>query len=182
MFDINLREFSYISNILSTVRILLAAPIYYCLSLQTETGNYLAVFLMCVAAVTDAYDGRLARRLQQKSDLGRILDPVADKICMGVIALTLVHTHDLPLWFLLLVVGRDLGIVVLGLLLSLRSRHVVESNMIGKVTVNALALTVIAYTLDWGVVKDIALWLSVALLGASSISYMRTLVRSASRN
>jgi len=167
----NFREFGYISNILSVSRIILAIPIYYLLDLQTKTGNYLATAVMLLAALTDAYDGRLARKLNQKSDLGRVLDPVADKICMGIIFLILVQTRDMPLWFVIFVLGRDLAILVLGLFLAVKRENVVESNMWGKVTVNALALTVVSYVLEFNTAKLFFLWISVGFLIASSISY-----------
>ncbi len=165
-------ELGYASNLLSLARIFLAIPIYYLLAREAPIYNYLAVLVMCLAALTDAYDGTLARRLNQKSDLGRVLDPIADKICMAVIAIVLVKTKGLPLWFLLLVIGRDLGILFLGTWLMYRTRQVVESNMLGKVTVNSMALTVVAYTLQWDASKVIFLWITVAMLVASAITYL----------
>lgn len=168
-------EISYISNILSLARIVLAFPIYYLLTLESEIGNYLAVLVMVLAALTDAYDGRLARKLKQKSELGRILDPIADKLCLGIIAVMLVRTRELPLWFVLFAIGRDLAIVVLAILLSFKTRQVVESNMLGKITVTVLAFTVAAYTLELSGTKEIFLWCSVVFLIASSVSYTRRL-------
>lgn len=176
-----LGELSYISNLLSITRIILAAPIYYFLNLQTTVGNYLTVVVMLLAAVTDAFDGRLARKLHQKSDLGRVLDPVADKITMGMVAFMLWKTHDLPLWFLLLVLGRDLAIMLLALLLTVRTRVVVESNIMGKVTVCVLAVTVIAYTLDISSRKEIFLWVSTAMLVASAAIYFQKMVKMTGR-
>lgn len=176
-----LSELSYISNLLSITRIALAVPIYYLLSLQTATANYLAVVVMLLAAVTDAFDGRLARKLHQKSDLGRILDPVADKITMGMIAFMLWKTRGLPTWFLLLVLGRDLSIMLLALLLTVRTKVVVESNMVGKLTVCVLAVAVVAYTLDVPVMKEIFLWASTVMLIVSAAIYLQKMIRMAGR-
>ena len=165
------REFFYVSNLLSITRIFLAVPVYYFLSLETKTGNYLAVVTMLLAAATDNFDGRLARKLHQQSDLGRILDPVADKISMAIIAIMLVKTRNLPLWFLIFVVSRDLLILMVGLLISMRTKIVVESNKIGKITVCALGLVLVVYTLQINSAKAFFLWSSVALLIASSLSY-----------
>ena len=96
-----IQEIFHMSNLLSIARIVLLIPIYYLLNLQTPKGNYLAVIVMVIAAATDTFDGRLARRLNQVSDFGRILDPVADKIGISVIAVILVTTRDLPLWYLI---------------------------------------------------------------------------------
>jgi CDP-diacylglycerol--glycerol-3-phosphate 3-phosphatidyltransferase len=146
------------------------------LKLQNPTGNYLAVSLMILAAVTDTFDGRLARRLNQVSNYGRILDPVADKICVSVIALILVTIKDLPLWYVILIISRDLAILFFGFALVFKTKMVVESNIIGKVTVTALAIVVIAFTLDIGSLKWIFLWASVVLIAASSVSYLGKLL------
>ncbi len=156
-------------------------PVYFLLKLQTPAGNYGSVGFMLLAALTDAYDGRLARRLGQRTDLGRILDPIADKIAMAVITIVLVATRDLPLWFVFIVVGRDLTILILGFFLVVRTRVVVESNMLGKVTINALALTVVSYTLDWSAVKPISLGITVVLTVASSVSYIYKMVEMSRR-
>ncbi len=170
------KEIFYISNLLSISRVLFLIPIYYLLKLQNSTGNYIAATLMILAAATDTFDGRLARRLNQVSNYGRILDPVADKICIAVIAVLLVTMKDLPLWYVIVIISRDLAILLLGLLLVFKTKIVVESNVVGKVTVTALAVVVIAFTLELDPVKWIFLWCSVVLLAASSVSYLVKMV------
>lgn len=172
-----IKEIFYISNLLSVSRIILLIPIYYLLKLQTTTANYSAVFLMVMAASTDTFDGRLARRLNQVSDVGRILDPIADKICVAVAAIILVTTRDLPLWFLILIVARDLAILLVGLFLALKVKVVVESNILGKVTVTALAVVIIAFTLELDQVKWFFLWCCFVLVAVSSVSYLWKLIR-----
>lgn len=165
-----LSELTYISNILSLTRVVLVIPIYYLLNLQTAMGSYLAVAVMFLAALTDAYDGRLARKLKQRTDLGRVLDPLADKITIAGIAIILAETRGLPVWFVVLIILRDVGIVVLSSFLVLRTRVMVESNMLGKITVTILGLTVVAYTVELSF-SEIFLYASIALLAASSVSY-----------
>ena len=177
-----LTELGYISNLLSLTRVLLALPIFFFLQENSPAASYKAVALMFLAALTDALDGWLARRLNQKSDLGRILDPVADKICVGLIAIMLVQMREMPLWFVAFVILRDLVILVLGLFLSVRTNKVVESNTLGKITVCVLALTLVVYTLNWRAVQPFFLAASVAFIIASSISYILKLVRQARGN
>ncbi len=172
-----LRELGYISNILSLSRIALLVPIYYLLQWQTQLGNYAAAFVMVVAALTDAFDGRLARKLGQRTDLGRLLDPIADKIGVAIIMLILVKVRGLPAWFVTVVIGRDLAILLLGLVLTVKVKSVVESNMLGKLTVNALALTILIYTLELAPARQPSLWLSVGMLTLSSMSYAGKMMR-----
>ncbi|MFQ5822444.1 MAG: CDP-alcohol phosphatidyltransferase family protein [bacterium] len=170
------RELFYISNLLSISRIIFLIPIYYLLKLQTSMGNYLAVLVMILAATTDIFDGRLARRLNQVTVYGRILDPVVDKICIAVIGMILVATRDLPFWYFILIVVRDIAILLIGLILVFKTKMVVESNIVGKVTVTALAVVVIAFTLELDAVKWFFLWCSVVLIAASSVIYLIKMV------
>lgn len=177
-----LKEFGYISNLLSLSRIALLAPIFYLMQLHTTAGNYAAAAVMIVAALTDAFDGRLARRLGQRTDLGRVLDPLADKIGVGIIMLLLMKMRDLPVWFFILVIGRDLSILLAAMLVRVRAKLVVESNLVGKLTVNALALTILSYTMELGSAKVFSLWLSVAMLALSSVSYMGKMIQMAKQS
>ncbi len=171
------KELFYISNILSILRIILLIPLYYLLTMSGEQHSYYAVALMLVMGSTDLLDGKLARKLKQQSDLGRILDPIADKIAVALVAFLLVKLRDLPLWFLLLILARDLAILLAGLFLAVRSKIVVESNMIGKLTVSVIALMLILFTLRVDQAKWIFLWASVAMVVLSSISYAIKLFR-----
>jgi CDP-diacylglycerol--glycerol-3-phosphate 3-phosphatidyltransferase len=166
------REIFFISNILSLSRIVLVCPVYYCLKLATPAGNLWAVFFMLVAVATDSLDGRLARRLGQQSDLGRILDPLADKTAVTILIILLVQMRDLPVWFVALAISRDILILTVALYLMRKTHHVVESNMLGKITVTALAILIITYTLQLGEPAELfVLWSSVVLIVASTIGY-----------
>ncbi|NIR51167.1 CDP-alcohol phosphatidyltransferase family protein [candidate division KSB1 bacterium] len=168
---VNLGEIHYISNLLSLSRIFLLIPLYLSLKLETTVGNYLAFFVMLLIAATDFWDGYLARKLNQKSDLGRILDPIADKVCVAVAGFLLITLRDLPVWYFLLLIGRDLAILILGLFVVYKTKAVVESNWIGKVAVTGVAVVLIAFTLELEPVKLPFLWISVGLVVASSLSY-----------
>ncbi len=86
-----------ISNGLSFLRILLVIPIAVLL-LQPE-HRMLVVGLLLFAALTDLFDGYLARMLNEVSDFGKIIDPLADKIAVGVVCLILMVQGKVPLWF-----------------------------------------------------------------------------------
>lgn len=76
-------------------------------------GQYsLALSLLVFAGFSDLLDGFLARRLGQRTKLGSILDPLADKSLMLVCFLSLAYTQQVPYWLVFLVIGRDLYIVL----------------------------------------------------------------------
>jgi cardiolipin synthase len=97
-----------IANLLTAAR-LLAAP--YILYLLWTGGYRTALVWFAVASATDVLDGLLARRLQAVSRIGSLLDPIADKVLLSGSFLTLGLKSIIPLWLMLLVLGRDLMIL-----------------------------------------------------------------------
>lgn len=100
-------------NVISVFRMFLVAPVVWNL-LQLEFGAALAWFV--VAGVSDGLDGFLAKHYGWQSRLGSILDPLADKLLLVSVLITLTWMEMVPLWLLLLVLGRDLLIVVGGVI------------------------------------------------------------------
>jgi cardiolipin synthase (CMP-forming) len=98
----------HIPNIISAIRILLVVPIALALKNQQLA---LSIFLFGVAAVSDAVDGFLARRFGWQSELGAILDPIADKLLLATAFVTLSFLKLVPLWLMLAAVARDVIIV-----------------------------------------------------------------------
>lgn len=95
----------HLPNALCVLRMLLSVPVVYCL-LQGQYWLTLAVFF--VAAVSDALDGYLAKRFHWQSELGKALDPLADKLLLVAAFITLGWLHLTPLWLAVLAVARDL--------------------------------------------------------------------------
>jgi CDP-diacylglycerol--glycerol-3-phosphate 3-phosphatidyltransferase len=165
-----------ISNFFSFARVLLAWPAVHYLLEGTNAGNIKALVLLLFAALTDFLDGYFARKLDQRTDVGRIIDPLADKIVLGAVTIVLVLTHDLPLWFLILIIARDLVILLLGALMVSRTKHIPESNWPGKTTVTALAIVIIAFILSLDPVKWYLLYVCVGVLLISMYSYLRRFI------
>src|SRR5256886_5220306 len=132
------------ANKITVVRILMipafvAMAIYYGQSIQRgaplEWMRFTAIAIFLIAAVSDGLDGYVARRYNQRSSLGVILDPIADKglLLSGVITLSISNWSDVdpeygkfPIWFPVLVITRDVVILVGAVVLHLLN---------GKVTV-----------------------------------------------
>jgi CDP-diacylglycerol--glycerol-3-phosphate 3-phosphatidyltransferase len=93
--------------VLTLSRILLAIPISIGLSLQNETLNWICVVLFYLASITDYYDGYFARRLNAVTNLGKFLDPVADKILVSCVLTVLVALHKVDIWMVILFIARD---------------------------------------------------------------------------
>src|SRR6266480_6080884 len=118
------------ANKITVVRILMipafvTMAIYYGQSIQRgaplEWQRFTAIAIFLIAAVSDGLDGYVARRYNQRSSLGVILDPIADKglLLSGIITMSIANWNDIdpqsgkfPLWFPILVITRDVVILV----------------------------------------------------------------------
>ena len=98
----------HIPNIISVIRILLVIPTALALWQHRYPE---ALVLMTVAGVSDAVDGAVARRFNWMSDLGKALDPIADKLLVGVMIVVFTLQGHLPLWVALIVLSRDVIIL-----------------------------------------------------------------------
>lgn len=157
-------------NLLSVVRAVLTLPIV--LLIRSGAGVE-AFLLLAAAAATDGLDGWLARRWDASSELGRVLDPVADKILAAGVAIALWRWSGLPGWFLLVVLARDLLILAGGAYLSRRTGSVPSSNIPGKIAFAVLAVILIAWLLDLPGLGAPALAAGSAVLLVSFLLYVR---------
>ena len=98
-----------IPNSLTILRILLV-PVY--IGFMTYGSYGFALLILLIAGLTDAVDGHLARKLNQRTRLGTLLDPLADKVLLTSSFITL-SVHLAPSWLVILVVSRDM-ILLLG--------------------------------------------------------------------
>ncbi len=86
-------------NVLTYARIAAVPALVACLMLvEGDAGRWAAFWLFVGAAITDWLDGYLARRLEQQSTLGRMLDPIADKLIVGAVLIMLVHDGTIDDW------------------------------------------------------------------------------------
>jgi len=97
-----------IPNILTVLRILVT-PLFVIFLIRNQHGYALLVFAF--AGVSDGLDGLIARWLNQRSDLGAVLDPIADKLLLTAAYITLGILKDIPGWLAVLVISRDVLIV-----------------------------------------------------------------------
>ena len=138
-----------------------------------------ALAVLTAAALSDVVDGTLARLLKQETPLGVALDPIADKVLMTTAYLTLAFRDALPWWLTILVIGRDVGIIITALLISLVAGYrPFRPTILGKASTAAQVATVFAAVsfqahvpfVPEGLVQ-ICVYLAAALTVASGIHY-----------
>ena len=125
-----------IPNLLSLFRILIIPVLVYLLTFPDRASALLAAALFLVASVTDYFDGYLARRHKTVSDVGKILDPLADKL-MVASALIMLAAIDrpqepsVPAWLVVVVLARETAVTVLRGI-ALTEGIVMQSETLGK--------------------------------------------------
>jgi len=119
----------HIPNLISVLRILLVAPLAFCLLSKNYT---LALALFLLAGFSDALDGYLARRFHWTSKLGALLDPMGDKLLMMTTYLILGLQAFVPMWLVVVVILRDVIIVSGGLFYRLLVGEVVIAPIISS--------------------------------------------------
>jgi CDP-diacylglycerol--glycerol-3-phosphate 3-phosphatidyltransferase len=164
-------RFLTLPNLVSLSRVVLVPYVLYLFYQQRPQTDRVAFALALVALLTDYLDGYLARRLGQVSKWGKILDPVADKICVAAAAVVAVDLRDYPLWVMILIILRDVAILSGGLYIVKRRGLVMVSDLWGKITVVVLSASILVYLVNLEVGKLPLLYLAVAAIVVSSLQY-----------
>lgn len=147
--------------------------------------EYLAAFIFAVAALTDWLDGYLARRRQQITTVGQLLDPLADKLLITAALVSLVQLGVAPAWMAAIIIGRELAVT--GLRSFAQSRGIImPASSLGKVKMVAevvvvLLLLVGAAGWPWLLALGQAgLWVVVVVALWSAVDYYRQFTRASS--
>lgn len=148
-----------IPNLLTLLRIALLPVVVWRFRAGDRVGALLAYLL---AMLTDAVDGILARKLGQVTALGKLLDPLADKLSLLTLLGLFVADGGIPLWVLFVELLREAALII-GAAVALHKGIVVSALPIGKVTTVCFVLSMVARFVRLFAVADILLYASVAL-------------------
>ncbi|MDM7832080.1 CDP-diacylglycerol--glycerol-3-phosphate 3-phosphatidyltransferase [Cellulomonas edaphi] len=173
------------ANLLTMLRIALVPFFAWALLADgghSTTGRLVATGLFVLAAVTDRVDGWMARRNDQITDLGKLLDPIADKLLMGTALVLLSALDDLPWWVTVVILVRELGITVMRFFLL---RYVVlPASRGGKVKTVLQSVAIGLYLLpldampDWlSVVAAVTMGAAVVVTVVTGLDYVRLATR-----
>jgi len=159
-----------LANLLTMLRIALVPFFAWALLADgghTTSGRLIATGLFVVAAATDRLDGWLARRSGQVTDLGKLLDPIADKVLIGTALILLSWLGDLSWWVTVIILVRELGITAMRFLLL---RYVVlPASRGGKLKTVLQAVAIGLYLLPLDQLPAFVSVVAAVLMGAALV-------------
>ncbi len=158
-------------NLLTVLRLILV-PVFL-LALFAGGGHdtpwrWVAGVIFAVAAITDRYDGHIARKRGQVTDFGKIADPIADKALIGSALVGLSMLGDLPWWATVVILVREIGITLLRI--AVLRYGVIAASPGGKAKTLVQILAIGLYTLplySLAMSHPVVEWIRVGLLGAA---------------
>ena len=166
-----------LANLLSFSRIILVFPLIILLQGFADTkSDFLGIYsfiIIIVIVITDFLDGVVARKMDQVTNLGKALDPIADKICMmAVLTYLTINEGYLFLLFFILLSLRDIYIIIIVSYLINIQKEVFQSNVSGKwfVGVSTLMMTSYIY-LDNSIFNSLLYGVSMLLMCISTYEY-----------
>jgi phosphatidylglycerophosphate synthase len=120
----------------------------------------------------------VARRMNQITEFGKIIDPLADKIFVSTIIISFFIQNKIPLWFFVLVIAKDLLILLGGLIIAKSKNSVPASNYFGKAAVVSISLTflVILFEFFSREVKEYFLIFTSLLIILSFLIYLKNFI------
>lgn len=131
------------ANIATFSRVVLIPVVIYCYHLDTQSSHLLAAALFTIASLTDWLDGFLARKLDQSSEFGAFLDPVADKLLVAIILIMLISVYPALLLAGSIIIAREILVSALREWMAskgLRDKVAVKFSGKLKTTVQMLAI------------------------------------------
>ena len=162
-----------VSNSLSFIRLLLVIPAWFAFNnFDNNLARYSVAAIGVIATISDILDGYLARKLNQITEFGKVIDPLADKVLIVFVVFNLFLLGEIPDYYFYMIIARDVLILII---VSKKIGKVLPSDYIGKATVLAIAFVLLMILLNvdsQSLPYLILYYLSIVLIFASFANYL----------
>ena len=167
-------KYKWIPNFLTSTRIFLVPVFLYCLFTDFSHGKLLALIVFLSAAITDAYDGKIARKYDIESKFGVFFDPLADKLLVlsafyGFMFLPVLST-TVKLWMIILISFRDILVTLMRTLMQYKGVTMITSKA-GKLK-TFLQITTINFILIYLILKSYKVDIPSDILQYNSLYFL----------
>lgn len=172
-----------LANALTTIRLLLVPVFLVVLFVdggEDPVARWIAGAIFAAAAITDRYDGRIARQRGQVTDFGKIADPIADKALIGAALIGLSILDEIYWWITILILVREIGITLLRLAVLRHGviaaspggklKTLVQIVAVGLYVLPLMLLPVPAAVINWG--RGTLLAVAIVLTVATGVDYL----------
>jgi CDP-diacylglycerol--glycerol-3-phosphate 3-phosphatidyltransferase len=172
-----------LANSLTLGRVLTVPVIVLLMYFPNPFTAFLAAVLFFIASVTDVMDGIVARRQNQVTNLGKFLDPLADKLLIGSVLIMLVELGWVPAWITIIIICRELAVTGLRAI-AMEKGLVLAADKFGKMktvcqsfALGPLLLNYQYFGVDWHRVGTYILYVALFLTVFSGANYMYNLYK-----
>lgn len=159
------------------IRILLVPVFLYFVLENIPYGSYIAAGVFIIAASTDGLDGYLARKRQEVTNLGKLLDPLADKLLVTAALVSLVESGILPAWVAIVIISRELAVTGLRAVAATEG-IVVQASGVAKLKTITQIIAIVGLLIDnypFSLIgfpfTGIAVWVAIILTIYSGLEY-----------
>jgi len=183
MEDIDRKRKSNLPNWLTAFRMLCIPLVVIFLSYPGRLSSFLAALFMGMAFITDILDGYYARKYESVTALGKLLDPLADKILVLISMIMLIPLNRIPILIVIVIIARELAVTGLRSI-AVSKGIIIQASRLGKyktifqaVAVLGLALHYDYFTVDFHIVGMSFLWVALVLTIWSGWEYFHKFSR-----
>jgi len=162
-----------IPNMLTAFRLLLIPVFVMVFNSSAEDRLLLAMGVFLLAGATDLLDGYIARRYNMITEIGTLMDPLADKLMLVTVLVCMAYQHYFPYWIVAVVILKEAVMVGGGIFLYYsKKKIVIPANIYGKAATAGFYLAIILLSISGGGIGGrIALYIAVVLTAAAFLSY-----------
>lgn len=171
---IDKKEIFSIPNILCYFRILLVPVFIYTFFILEKDTHYFSVVILTVSSVTDFLDGYIARKYNMITELGKLIDPVADKLTQITVAIALIYNYPAYFWLAAIIFVKDLMLAVVGLyIFKKKGKYMDGAGIPGKIATCVffiVSIILLAFSIDLAT-ANIMIYTTVVLMFIAMVYY-----------